>query len=91
MSDLPPDAVPEPMVRLPPFLPDSDAKLVMSQGDIRPGLTGWAAIEAYLTRLDQGMVDGFNDDINTLLTFVRIPYHFVSTYLLIFVDRQAGL
>lgn len=38
----------------------------------RPILTGWPLIEEWMTTLDKGMVSDFNDDINTLLTFVRI-------------------
>ena len=36
----------------------------------QPQSSGWAALEEYLVRHDKGIVDGFNDDINTLLTFV---------------------
>lgn len=42
----------------------------MAEG--RPALSGWALVEDWMTRLDKGMVNDFNDDINTLLTFVRI-------------------
>lgn len=53
----------------------SDSELPdLQQGDGtgRSRLTGWEAVEDHFVKHDQGLVDGFNDDINTLLTFVRI-------------------
>lgn len=35
------------------------------------GLKGFALLEKYMMDLDQSMVADYNDDINTLLTFVR--------------------
>ena len=43
----------------------------------RAGLRGWALIEDWMTSLDKGMVTDFNEDINTLLTFVSL-YQFSS-------------
>lgn len=54
--------------------------LQQSDGSGRSRLTGWEAIEDHFVKHDQGLVNGFNDDINTLLTFVRSRY-FLSTHL----------
>ena len=40
----------------------------------RTGLKGWAYVEDWMTRLDKGMVTDFNEDINTLLTFVSTEH-----------------
>ena len=40
----------------------------------RARLRGWALIEDWVTTLDKGMVTDFNEDINTLLTFVSLCY-----------------
>lgn len=38
----------------------------------RFALRGWPLIEDWMTKLDEGMVRDFHEDINTLLTFVRL-------------------
>ena len=41
-----------------------------SQNDGSLRRVGWEALEDHFTRHDKAIVDGFNDDINTLLVFV---------------------
>ena len=40
-------------------------------------LEGWPLIEEWMTKLDERMVRDFHEDINTLLTFVRLRNPFV--------------
>ena len=47
-------------------------------------LTGWAAVENHLTTQDKSLVDGFNDDINTLLTFVSVTQNHSDAVSLIY-------
>ena len=42
------------------------------------GLSGFAILEQYMMDLDESMVADYNDDINTLLTFVRGYIHLCS-------------
>ena len=46
-------------------------------------LTGWPALQDLLMKLDKTMVDEFNDDISTLLTFVSDSGHWPSDFALI--------
>ena len=44
----------------------------VGQSSNRPRLTGWAAMEDFLRKYDEGMINDLDDDIETLLVFVRI-------------------
>ena len=39
--------------------------------EILPKLKGWAAVERYVRRHDEGMIKDLDRDIDTLLVFVR--------------------
>ena len=43
-------------------------------------MTGFAVCEKFMTDLDEDMVKGYNEDINTLLTFVRIVQTLIFDY-----------
>lgn len=40
--------------------------------DGRPRLTGWPAIEEFAKKYDKNLVEGYKDDIETLLIFVSL-------------------
>ena len=47
----------------------------------KPAVSGWAALEEFFKDLDRRMVNDFNDDINTLLTFVSLLCRVVTALL----------